>query len=387
MANDLQASISTRLGRTLSDMTRVKRGLGGIEDASKRLNRTASATNGALDKQQRALRVNSRMSAEAGTKLQKLSEAVSRLGGPVAALAGQIGGGAGMGGKLGRLAVGFGLVSAAGVAFGKVTEANIDRTQKAIEAEERYTAALKEGRKARQAQSEAGLSQEEEQRLLIARGGPDAVREATEVQRRGISRSQATRGVADAQLLARDPEARQRLIEAAVRAASTGEIDFASAIQGLGDRRSQSLLADRRTDEQAIARAISAQTGRRFTIGDLLTAEKRVGASAFLRQADLAQGVDADIDATTRERVESGEAAAQARIRLGETRSPVAAAVNRQLQESQRQTAILDRLADEQGALVGFLRDLFSTQGSFATQAARRRNATEAASALFGSGD
>ena len=312
--------------------------------------------------------------------------AVAKAGGSIGSVGGRVLGGAGMDGGVGRAAVGFGLLSAAVMAYGKVMEAVTDQTQKAIDAARNLDAARDKGQKGSDAGAAAGGAQGPTVRAAIALGGLQAENLIAILEKAGIGTGEAAAGTMaiagrkPRELAEQSPEI-ERLTRYAVRLSSLG-MDFSEAIDGL-------LKGGGHGNDDHV-QAVAARLYRDFSGGRgnpqsmMFGAINNVAQSKYLADEETGREISGAIPGVQRGR--SGALPGLARDALSEATDPLSAAMVESNRLLERQLTALDRLADGQA---NFLTNLWEkTTGKIGTsagqEAARIRNGQ--ADALFAPG-
>lgn len=309
-----------------------------------------------------------------GKNVNQAGQALGKAGGKGGAFSSQILGGAAGQGGFARLAVGAGLASLAFKAFSMVIEAGLDRVRKLIEAEKALNNVRTTAQKELDSHAKAGESQAGDQRLLLALGGDLAKRLADAVTGTGVvERGAAAKGVQ--RVFQEAPEDhRLATIVLANEFAQLG-VDFNRAIDmilaGPGVAHPDAGNATARR----IARSELGFTGTDSDVDRQMDAARgRVRGDRFVEANRRARITDSEIGEIERDRSaeRSEELAREALIR---TKAPEAVLMGQLFKAQQEQLGELQRLATEQGKVMGFMSNIFRPEGSFETQMRRLVNA------------
>lgn len=330
-----------------------------------------------------------------GGTVKKTGEALTKMGGPLGELLGRLTGGAGLAGGLGRVAAAaavFGLAMRAGNA---VIEAQIDRTQKLIDAQKELRDVRASARAAEQQQAlGAAGGQGNDLRQLFVRGNVEAIDTANRLAASGIGDASSIRkGVAQAYTLTGMNE-KETAIAAAQRIANMGDMPFDQAIGALvGDRASLKSMMRPGGFKAGLERFILKQRGlsptaaNRAKIGDELTFSETSAneSEGLIAELNKTQGSLNQIEKVGQDRVFLGQSSTAAAGQLAAARSPESAAMLELFNRQQQADADMRALIRAQGPIMAGIKDalmLIGGQGSFETQHRRQQDAR--AGATFG---
>lgn len=277
---------------------------------------------------------------ELDKQLGKVGQAAARLKGPLGEILGNITGGIGMGGGLGKLAL---AAAAAGVAFksyGMVVEEVLERSRALAEMNNRVADSMKSIADRQRDLTKEGLGRAGARRKLRGAGGQQAVDQVEEVldQMPELSRDEVESGVAAVYGRYGAGHRAAAAVRAAVDVARVGG-SFGQAAGTFAEQGGayESPGAGRR----ATAMEFQRQTGRvGAPLKVLEQAEAAVGVDdPLLRKARDEAGVRVTRDREVTARAPSGDSGARAD--LAETRNPGAAAALALANAVQQQTAIM----------------------------------------------
>jgi hypothetical protein len=231
MSSDMDVEVRNSLGALRSEVGRLTKA---YEDLEKKGRLAGDNTAAALKK---AAAEAKKARDEAAKHTGSLQQALSRMGGPLAETLGRLTGGfminSREGGSLGKLAIGLGAVGLAIKAIGLVVDAEKDRVTK-------YGKALKElmdikenARKSLETRAFSAAELAEEQRKTLAMSGPGGFERANNYAKKfTVSQLDAMKAVQNIDLLF-DAKDREEVAEIAGRAARTGIITMADAVEKL----------------------------------------------------------------------------------------------------------------------------------------------------------
>jgi hypothetical protein len=363
--NDLQAELSTKIGNTVSELSKATTGVRQLTAATHEQNK-AAATSHQLHGQ---VAGRFRETAEHAEKLEhsmvKGAKGLSLFGGEMGKLANHLGHTIHFGGEtegiLGKIGLAAGLAGVAFEAYNRVLEATAERTKTAIEAEDAFREAMERAEDAKKKNGVAGLSDHEDRRRLLAFGGEGAVRRADYLaQGLHVDTRDVRRGMVDSFKIT-DPGVREWAISVATAVAkATGSFSGAmAALAGnhtLQGRLRAGIAAGNPGDAyQDVANRIyhHEKTGKWYgaATGELSEATAAVGENEYEQRAGVVTGINNRIGSLQEKGVVEGDAEAEARARLAATVSPETAELVQMNKKFDEQLQVLRRLADNSGMM------------------------------------
>lgn len=389
--NALQATLTMQLGQTLAALKNVQTELGAVKKAVREVKAEKNGMQVAASSGYRRLADRAKEAAKEskgfGDTMRNSGMALTRFGGPLGTIAGQLGGGAGMAGAFGRVAAGAALAGIAFRAFMAVADASTESVRKATEAAARYRAAIKSGQQEEASQALAGLGQESTVRKLMFRGGQNAVQLAQGLaQDHGMTFDEAAEVVTTTASLPKATQA--KVIQAAMQARDTGEESGAEAAKKIVDNpfllerltpSDQDLSAEgwhqgtgfqvgrRHRQEEVAARVVRMATagedddfGKTYGAGfDPILAARlsEMGGDPYLTATRGAKGTLAQESVIERLRA-TRIAQGLARDKVTKAANPVAAQLQEVDEVNRQRVADIEAMADSQGLIAAGVANL-----------------------------
>lgn len=345
MSNDLQAQVTADTGPAVTSVNKLTTAVNHLE------NKTKDATKAAQDYQKKV---------NGGFK--EASAGVARAGGPLGSIGGRVLGGLGMGGGLGLASVALASLTTAFTALSAASDRAVAQVGRQIEQEDKLREARAKGEQDVEAQAKAGAGQEGALRPLIAKGGAEAERALIRLENQGIDTPTAARGIEavikrfPGQPL--DSGAAKNAIDQAVNLESLG-IRFDEAIEKLLARGGLNTFDGAMRSGDLVYKEFTGQRGDPAELRN--QAITNVASSEYLTNVQEAQRIQGALPASQRGR--SGDLQTTAREDLAAAVDPMSKSLLEANVLATRQIAALERMANEQSALVRWLRTAGRTYG------------------------
>lgn len=296
---------------------------------------------GAEDRISPVLRQQTREASKLSRTLKEAGQAASKAGGPLGGLAARVLGGAG--GPFAAVAVSAAAASLAIQAMNAASERAVNLAKDTVTWQQRVAKTIDDATKARAGVAAGGLSQAQDTRLLLSRGG--SIDQARANVDQGIELSDSLKGEAAIALQSEDRQ--ESIRKMAKTLARTGETSFTDAVKRFATRPSLNAIDMRRElldirgqlpTEQNLDGAwstLAQQRGFFDADGKISNVNKAITAG---QQVGLAQSSD----------LTSGRTASVIQKQARDTLDPVAKAFDDLRAEVDNATEVLQAAADAQ---------------------------------------
>jgi hypothetical protein len=381
---EFEAEIRNSLRALTSQVSALSAGLDKTKAAGKKM---GDEVDSAFKKAKEASAAAKKKQDDFNKSILQTGQALQKMGGPLAGIVGQLTGGAGLPAGLARAAAGAALLGIAWKAFSAVSEMNLDRTKKLIEAQRELRDVSTGAAKSIKSQALGAVSSQGAnlKTLAFRGGGEDYINLANNLAKRGVtSLDDAQKGMASIAGVSygRNEEeklvVRQRLREVGEQVALSGEGGFGETVDKIiSDPVMMRRLAND-GGQSVTERMIVRNRGQLETSGNLETVRnqlKKRGSTPVEKIIKEVTGIQGQTDVVKQGQITSGNAVGAATEELGSAKDPHSAAMVELFQKQMQADADLAKMAEQQGKVMGFMADIFKPEGSFETQLKRLANA------------
>ena len=358
MANDLQASISTKATGAVQAFRDMDSGMQKLKGTATQVEQSHSNMQQKIGQGFR----NSHGHAKTfGHQLLLLGRAFGMLEGPAGRFAEVMGRSAQQGERggaiFGRIAAAAGVAALAYEAYNLVIEHNVEQVKAAIEAEDKHREAVLKGREARTKVAEAGMSNEAQIAKVAGIEGGEGVVNALAKEHPGIDIKDIRSAMIASQHI-RNPTARRAAMDAAIRFQQSGAGTMAEGVQEMsGSTAALMALRSGHIDRAAALAREQTLTGRAHG-GDTVELSRAIFRNLdnpLIAQHAREQGIDNQTTAAREAAAAAGGGEGAKRAALADALHPEMGPLLDLANSNRRSLDALERIAAAQGPIARLL--------------------------------